>query len=200
MTTAHTVLGAHMEPRSGWEIVGRYGDDAAERTALRESVGLGDVTPRGKIDVRGAITGPLQGAGGSILAQITDDWALVLTAPGAEPDVVTAMEAAAQGSSAMVTDATHLYAGLVLVGPAVHEVCARLSSWDPMTLDPGAATGASFGDIRAIVLHREASLPTFELYVATEFGRYAWETVSGVVKRLGGRPVGWGALLAEGWN
>ncbi len=200
MAGAHAKLGARIEPRAGWEIVGGYGDDDAERRALRERVGLGDVTPRGKIDVRGDIAGPLRGAGGGILARIAEDWALVVTGAGAEPDVMSAMEAAARGARVMVTDVTHLYAGLALVGPAVPEVCARLSSWDPATLQPGDATGASFGDVRAVVLKREGGPPTLELYFAAESGRYAWETVAGVVARLGGRPVGWAALLAEGWS
>jgi glycine cleavage system aminomethyltransferase T len=194
----HTELGARVDTKTGWEIVSSYGDEAAERTALREAVGLGDVTARGKIDIRGAIAEPLQAPAGAMLARVSDDWALVLTEPGAELVVMSAMEEQAHGSSVMVTDVTHAYAGLALVGPALFDVCARLTSWDAATLGSGEATGTTFAEIRAVVLDRPGKLPTLELLVAAEFARYAWETVARVVTRLGGRPVGWDALRAEG--
>jgi glycine cleavage system aminomethyltransferase T len=200
MAAAHAGLGARLEPRAGWEVVSSYGDEAAERSALREAVGMTDITPLGKVDVRGAIDGPLQRAAGGILARITDDWALVFTDPGAEAELVSTMQKETRGSSVMVTDVTHAYAGLAVVGPGLADVCARLTSWDPATLGSGEATGAPFAEVRAVVLRPPGDLPTLELFVAAEFGRYVWETVSGVVGRLGGRPVGWNALRAEEWR
>ena len=199
MAASHAELGGRVDTRAGWEIVDSYGDETAERAALREAVGLGDVTPRGKIDVRGDIAGPLQNAGDGIRAQLSDDWALVLTEPDAEPAVLSAMREG-RSSSVMVTDVTHAYAGMALVGPALPDVCARLTSWNFASLGSGEATGASFAEVRAVVLNPPGKLPTFEVYVAAELGRYVWETVAGVVARLGGRPVGWDALSAEGWN
>jgi glycine cleavage system aminomethyltransferase T len=200
MAAFHSELGARVDSRAGWEIVSSYGDEAAERNAMREAVGLGDLTPRGKIDVRGDIAGPLRDAGGGILAQLSDDWALVLTEPDAESEVMSAMQGQAQASSVMVTDVTHAYAGMALVGPALPAVCARLTAWDASSLGSGQATGASFAEVRAVVLNPQGQLPMLEFYVAAEFGRYVWETVAAVVARLGGRPVGWDAMRAEGWN
>jgi glycine cleavage system aminomethyltransferase T len=200
ITALHVELGARLVIKAGWEIVSSYGDEAAERTALREAVGMADVTPRGKIDVRGAIAGPLQGAEGGVLAQLSDDWALVLTEPGAELVVMSAMQERAHGSSVMVSDVTHAYAGFALAGPALGDVLARLTSWNAGTLGSGEATGASFAEVRAVMLNRPGELPMLELFVAAEFGRYVWETVAAVVARLGGRPAGWDALHAEGWT
>jgi hypothetical protein len=39
-----------------------------------------------------------------------------------------------------------------------------------------------------------------ELYAASEFGRYLWQTVTEMAARLDGRAVGWDALTAEGWQ
>ena len=200
IAAVHAELGASMDMKAGWEIVSTYGDVAAERAVLREVVGLCDVTPRGKIDIRGAIAEPLRGAGGGIVAQLSDDWALVFTEPGAESVAMRAIEEQAQGSSVMVTDVTHVYAGLALSGPALADVCARLTSWNPAALASGEATGASFAEVRSVVLNLPGEFPTLEFFVAAEFGRYVWETVAGVVARLGGRPVGWAALVAEGRN
>jgi glycine cleavage system aminomethyltransferase T len=199
MSAIHGAGGARTHERAGWEIVRSYGDPAAEAAAIRDGVGLADVTPRGKVDVRGAIDVPLRAAADAIVARIADDWALVLTGPDEEASSASALESA-EGSSAMVTDVTHAYAGLALAGPAAGDVCMRLASWDPDTLEPGAATGASFAELPAVIVRGQATPRVLEVFVGSEFGRYAWETVARVVGTLGGRAVGWDALVAEGWS
>ena len=195
----HRELGAVLDREAGWELVSSYEDGGAEGALLNEAVALVDVTPRGKIDVRGAIDPPLSTAGDALTARIFAEWALVLTEPGGEEVLVPKMESAA-GSAAMVTDATHLFAGFALAGPALPEALERLTSWDPATLEPGRATGAPIADVRAVLVRRDLELPVLEAYVATEFARYAWEAVLDAVRRSGGGPVGWKALRARGWS
>ena len=196
---AHETLGATMDREAGWDLVAYYGDQAAEGTIVAEAVGLADVTARGKIDVRGAIDGALSSAGDALTARISDEWALVLTEPGGEEVLVPKMDSAA-GSGAMVTDATHLFAGFAVAGPALPEALARLTSWDAATLKPGSATGAPIADVRAVLVRRDLDVPVLEAYMATEFARYAWEAVLDAVRRSGGGPVGWNALRARGWS
>ncbi len=196
---SHADLGAGPDREAGWELVAHYGDEAAERARLREGVGVADITARGKIDVRGSLEGALSGAGDALSARIADDWALVLSEPGGEEVLLPKLGSAA-GAGAMVTDATHLFVGFALAGPELPEVLARLTSWDPASLAEGEATGAPIGDVRAVVVRRDLPLPVLETYVATEFARYAWETVLGAVRRAGGAPVGWSALRGEGWS
>ena len=196
MSRHHAALGADLALEAGWEIPLAYPDEPEH---LRTSVGLADLTPRAKIDVRGTVEGPLGVAGDGLVARIAPDWALVLDEPGAEEILLPKLEHAAN-AGAMVTDATHLFAGFGLVGPMLDEALSRLTSWDPSTLRPGEATGAPIGEVRAIVARRDLGVPFLEVYTATEFGRYAWETLFAVVERLGGGPVGWSALRAEGWR
>ena len=196
---SHADLGAVPDREAGWELVAHYGDEAFERTTLRERVAVADVTARGKIDVRGALEGALSAAGDVLTARVAEDWALLLSEPGGEEVLVPKLESAA-GPGAMVTDATHLFVGVALAGPELPEVLARLTSWDPASLAAGEATGAPIGDVRAIVVRRDHPLPVLEAYVATEFARYAWETVLDAVRRTGGAPVGWRALRGEGWS
>jgi glycine cleavage system aminomethyltransferase T len=199
LARSHADLGAVPDREAGWELVAHYGDEAAERMALREGIGIADVTARGKIDVRGALEGPLSAAGDVLTARVAEDWALLLSEPGGE-DVLVPKLGSAAGPGAMVTDATHLFVGFAIAGPDLPEALARLTSWDPASLAAGEATGAPIGDVRAVVVRRELSLPVLEAYVATEFARYAWETVLDAVRRSGGGPVGWRALRAEGWS
>jgi glycine cleavage system aminomethyltransferase T len=100
----------------------------------------------------------------------------------------------------MVTDATHLLAGFALAGPELHTVLERTTSWDPSSLAPGEAAGAPIAEVGALLVRRDLSVPVLEVYVGTESARYAWEVLSGVVSELGGAPVGWQALRAEGWS
>jgi glycine cleavage system aminomethyltransferase T len=192
----HQRLGVSVEAEAGWLLPVAYPDEGAH---LRRSIGLVDLTPRAKIDARGSVEGMLGAAGDALVARIAPDWAMVLDAPGAEEILLPKLEQAA-GTDAMVTDATHLFAGFCLAGPLLGEALARLTTWDPSTLARGAATGAPIGDVRAVVARRDLAIPTLEVYTATEFARYAWETLAAVVHQLGGGPVGWRALRAEGWR
>ncbi|HEU4684583.1 MAG TPA: aminomethyltransferase family protein [Nitrospira sp.] len=49
----HAALGASFEESAGWEMPADYGDAAAEYRTVRESVGLADLSPRGKLRVTG---------------------------------------------------------------------------------------------------------------------------------------------------
>ena len=176
-----------------------YGDDDAERAAIHEAVAVADVTPRGKVDVRGDVGPAIASAGDELVARISPDWALVLTAPGGEEIVRPKLESSA-GPQAMVTDATHLFAGYALCGPLLPQLLARTTGWDPATLGPGAATGAPIVDVRSVIVRRDLEVPVLEVYVATELARYVWESLHEVAASIGGRAAGWRALRAEGWS
>lgn len=51
--THHTQLGASFEEVAGWEVPAHYGDVAAEHRAVRQAVGIADLSHRGKIRVTG---------------------------------------------------------------------------------------------------------------------------------------------------
>ena len=49
----HTQLGASFEEVAGWEVPAQYGDVAVEHRAVRQAVGIADLSHRGKIRVTG---------------------------------------------------------------------------------------------------------------------------------------------------
>lgn len=191
--------GAVFVDEAGWEIPASYGDDAGERAAIRDRVAIADITARAKVDVRGRLPETLPSPADTVLARISAEWVVLLGAPNAEGRLIRAVEPVA-GAGAMVTDVTHLFAGVALAGPAIPELVERATSWDLSTLPPGAATGAPIAEVRALLVRRDLPVPVLEVFVAMEFGRYAWETLSSIVTSLGGRPAGWQALRAEGWR
>ncbi|HEX5936682.1 MAG TPA: hypothetical protein VFZ75_03165 [Actinomycetota bacterium] len=184
---------------SGWELPASYGDDASERAVIRDRVAIADVTARAKIDVRGSVPGTLPLPDDAVPARLSGSWTLVFGPPDAEAGLVEAIERST-GPAAMVTDATHLFAGFALLGPDVPRVLERITSWDPSTLAPGAATSAPIVEVPSVIVRRALAVTVIETYVAIEYARYAWETITGVVGALGGQPVGWQALRAEGWR
>ncbi|HEX5647906.1 MAG TPA: aminomethyl transferase family protein, partial [Nitrospira sp.] len=44
----HIQLGASFEEVAGWEVPAHYGDVAAEHRAVRQAVGIADLSHRGK--------------------------------------------------------------------------------------------------------------------------------------------------------
>ena len=191
--------GAVFVEEAGWEIPASYGDDAAERAAIRDGVAIADITARAKVDIRGDLPEELFTPAGAIVARISREWAVILGEPDTEADLMRAIEPLA-GPRTMVTDVTHLFSGFALVGPRLPEVIERATSWDLATLARGEATGAPIAEVRALVVRRDIAAVVLEVYVATELARYVWEALSGIVGGLGGAPVGWQALRAEGWR
>jgi glycine cleavage system aminomethyltransferase T len=197
LSSVHASLGAVVATEGGAELVRSYTDADDEAGAVVGTVGVADVTIRGKIDVRGSL-GP-QVADLADTRRIADEWIILLLPPGPAVDRVASLRSAA-GPSVMVTDVTHLYAGFALVGPAVDRLVARLTSWDPSTLAVGAATGAPIADVRSLVVRHDLRVPALEILVGMEFAGHVWRSVLEASKPLDGRPVGWDALRGVGWS
>jgi len=195
----HVVRGGRFLREAGWDVLAGYGTVEAERELIRNGLVIADITPRGKADLRGSIDElrarvPLPAD--AVFARVSPSWALVLSPPGAVQTWIPAAEKAA-GRSTMVTDATSVYAGFALLGRAVDDLLSRLTTYDPSALQPGAATGLQLAKIPAIVIRAERAT---EVYVGSEYGRYAWESLLTIGHPLNLQPVGLEALRAEGWS
>ncbi|TMD08126.1 MAG: hypothetical protein E6J01_04330 [Chloroflexi bacterium] len=195
----HAGLGARFDRLDGWEIPAAYGPVDLERAAIRGGLAIADVTPRGKIDLRGAVDEMLArlAPGPEVrVARLSARSALILTRPSDVAPWLAAAEQAA-GVSGMATDVTCVYAGIALLGPNAWDLLARLTSMDVSTVGPGGATGLRLAKVPAILVRGEYAI---EVYAASESGRYLWQTVAETAGRLQGRAVGWDALTAEGWR
>jgi glycine cleavage system aminomethyltransferase T len=194
----HAALGASFAIEGGWDVPTAYGKDDGARFGV---LAVADITAKGKIDVRGEVSALVDGLSGAQVARISDVWAFVLTPPGGGEPLAAELEAKA-GSSAMVTDATHLYAGYALAGPRAHDLTAELTAFDVSTVGEGQGVGATFAATRSVMIRREpeGGGSVLEVYVPSELGRFVWETITDVAGALGGGPVGWDALRAWGWN
>jgi aminomethyltransferase len=217
MHRLHAAAGAHVAVDAGWEVPADYGSVDDERQALTEGVAVADVTARGNVDLRGdlgpavaALAGrrPLESGavlaegtqdGGFHLARVSSRWALALCRPSSLERTLAHAEEATAGGEAMATDVTSLYAGFALFGPAAVGVLSRLSAFDVGRLAEGACAATRVAELPAILVRPAVGGSPFELYVGSEYGRYAWAAILQAGEPLGIRPAGWEALRAEGW-
>jgi 4-methylaminobutanoate oxidase (formaldehyde-forming) len=213
----HARLGARFAREAGWEVPATYGSVDDERRALGEGVAVADVTARGKIDVRGDLQAvlrrlcakktPAVGAvapGGSTdarghVARLAERWALMLCEPDTVERCLAEAEAETNDGAAMVTDATSLYAGFALFGPDAAGALSRLTSFDAGRMAEGTCAATRVAEAPAILVRPAVGGAPFELYLGSEYARYAWESLLEAGAELGIRPAGWEALHAEGW-
>ena len=214
-------MGAVMADADGWQLPLHYGDAEQEARWLRETVGVSDVSPLGKIRVVGAeapqaaaalapsaageqgvnsvteADSPLERGGKLLSARLTQDEFLVLTPAGVAPAAVAAIRQAA-APCAHAVDVTSGLCGIAIVGPATHELMSRVAEVDtsPRAMPDLTCIQSRFADIQALLLRRDVNaIPMYQLYAGREFGEYLWEALVEAAKEVGGGLVGTEALL-----
>ncbi|MDQ2741714.1 MAG: hypothetical protein M3Z66_05395 [Chloroflexota bacterium] len=207
----HLVQGADMEERDGWLLPRSYGDPDGELRTLRDSAGLFDISEQGKIDLKGeeivsvlrAVFPAMEsaeigtragGMDGALVYRLTNEQALVLTAPAAAQDTLETLRgAAAKRRCVHLTDITGSLCGLRLLGPQAPAVLERLSTLD-LAVDrfpDGAFAQGALAKIHALVARRDAAgLAGYDLYLDRDLAAYLWGVLLEAGTPLGLRPVG----------
>lgn len=210
----HASMGAVFEDRGSWQVPALYGSEEGEAEAIRSALGYADVSAQGKVHLMGAVDStirfltavslsPMQiGAviAGGVVARAARDWALVLTAPSQERETLTRLQGDEAAEGVMATDMTSAMSGFLVAGPNLDGFIARSLTVDRKELQPGRCLATSWAKIPAVVVVTELGGHAVELYVGSEYGRYAWETLRSTCGSLGGSPVGWTALETLGWR
>jgi glycine cleavage system aminomethyltransferase T len=210
---SHSDLGATFAPRGAWEVPVSYGSEPREAEAMQAGLAIADISARAKLHLSGSIdalvrrmTGdavdPMRTAAitsGGMVARVARDFALALFGASAEADALVAVEGELDGD-AMATDATSALSGYLLTGPLIKQLFARSLTIDVEEIQPGRCLAARWAHIPAILVISTPAAPVVEMYVGSEYGRYAWRTLLELGEKLGGIPVGWQALEAAGWR
>jgi aminomethyltransferase len=165
----HVAAGAAMTAEAGWEVPARYGDARAEAGQARQGAAVADVTPAGRVRIRGDGAGraveklcgaeslrqeddtvrpvTLRDASGGVLGaarllRLEDFW-LVLTSPAGRQAAVAAAAEIGSATDASVDDQTEKTAMIACLGPRSAEL---LDSVLPVRVsdlpDGGARTGS----------------------------------------------------------
>ena len=215
----HLDMGAVMVDADGWRLPLNYGDTAREAGWLRETVGICDVSPIGKVRVVGgdaalAVTtlaslpveeqvglvveadSPLEGGGKLLAACLASDEYLILTPPGRARPAIAWMRSA-PADCAHAVDVTSGLCGVSLVGPATREVLSRVTEVDISSarLPDLRCVQSRFAEIQALLIRRDVNdIPIYQLYAGREFGEYLWEVLVDAAGEVGGGPVGTEAM------
>ena len=220
MYHSQLAMGAEMADADGWQLPLHYGHPSREDEWLRETVGVSDVSPIGKVRVVGhaasravaTLVPPAMeqsvGAvveadstlerGGKLLSvRLAHDEFLVLTPAGVAPSAVDAMVLNDPACS-HVLDVTSGLCGVAIVGPSTQELMSRITEIDTSSrAHPDLACVQSrFADVQGLLLRRDVNgVPMYQLYAGREFGEYLWEVLVETAQEVGGGAVGTQALL-----
>jgi aminomethyltransferase len=202
--------GGRIETRHGWRVAVGYGYEEGEREACRATVGVGDVSWLGKLELQGpapdvAAVGAAAGAPEIELGRATGDgdpwWCpfsarrvLAVCPPSSAPALRESLEDAAADRPVSVTDLTCALAAIALVGPLARDALARLSAID---LRPRVTPDASFrpgsvARVPAMVLREHGD--RYVLMFGSAYAQYMWTQVTDAAEPLGGLTVGVAAL------
>jgi glycine cleavage system aminomethyltransferase T len=210
---AHAAMGAVFDMRGPWQVPALYGSEDLENEALRSGLAYSDVSAQGKVHLTGDLdplvrmltsgaVDPLRTAGiagGGLVARPARDWAIALLPPSRDDQILGELENEA-GITAMATDVTSSLSGFLVAGPLLPELLSRSVTLDLREITPGVCVATSWARIPAILVAGDLNGTAAELYVGSEYGRYAWQALRDMCGRLGGVPVGWTALESAGWR
>ena len=225
MYHAHLGMGAVMDDADGWQLPLHYGDAAQEARWLRETVGISDVSPIGKLRVVGADSAQAVAAlvsqaatqtvgtvaeadstlerGGKLLsACLAPGEFLLLTPAGVATDAAAAIQSGPavglQDACAYAVDVTSGLCGVAIAGPATQDLMSRITEVDTSSraLPDLSCIQSRFADVQGLLLRRDVNgIAMYQLYAGREFGEYLWETLAETAREVGGGPAGTEALL-----
>ena len=213
-------MGAVMADADGWQLPAHYGDISREAEWLRETVGVSDVSPIGKVRVVGGdaaqavnillpgaaelppgsvseADSPLERGGKLLAARLASDEFVVLTPAGVAPLAVDAMHSG-PSNCAYAIDVTSGMCGVAIVGPATHGLMSRITETDtsPRALPDLSCVQSRFADVQGLLLRRDVNgIAMYQLYAGREFGEYLWQALIETAYEVRGGPAGTQALL-----
>ena len=223
MYHAQLAAGAAMADAGGWRLPVHYGSASREAAWLRETVGVSDISPMGKLRVVGEdamqvvaalvpgvveqphgsvreADSPFEDGGKLLAVRLAPDEFVALTPPGAAPLAMAAMLADGDAPQcAHVVDVTSGLAGVSITGPATADLMSRIAELDvsPRALPDLACVQSRFAEVQGLLLRRDVQgAAMYQLYAGREFGEYLWEVLAEAARELNGGPVGTDALSA----
>ena len=205
----HLSLGAHMTSEHGWQCPARYTSAQEEAATVRQTVGLCDISPIGKLLVQGddierltasapsmtEIPAPgrvIQATQRGLACRLASDQLLLLTPPNAAVELRTALDSQ-QDSCAHLVDMTSAFTGSFLAGPSSADVLCKLTDLDlsaPANADM-TCTQTSLSGVQAILVRADLpGIPSYRIFVSRDLGEFAWDVLTEAGSHEGLTPFG----------
>lgn len=218
LRAVHDTLGAVMTPFAGWEMPLRYGSETAEHHAVRQAVGLFDLSHMGEILVSGpeagaaldyALVGNIGGLAvgrarytmicapdGGVLDDLivyrTGDTEFLVVANAVNTALVAAeLTERCAGHRAEVADRTAEYALVAVQGPRAVDLLTPLTPADLTSLRYYAATATEVAGCPVLLARTGyTGEDGFELFCAPDRAVDLWEVLRQAGEPHGLRPAG----------
>lgn len=206
-----TRAGAVMAVEDGWQVAAHFGSAAGELAVCRRTVGIGDRSQLGKLELQGDAESVEQvvrvlAGGPPVLGEalwrdhtwwcpVTRNRVLALCDPPWTAEQRERLErAAAEAPFASVVDLTSAFACVGVVGPRAREVLARLTALDvrATALPEGGFRPGSLAQVPAMLLRERDD--RFLVLVGAAHAEYAWISLQDAGEPLGASCVGAEAL------
>jgi glycine cleavage system aminomethyltransferase T len=191
-------LGAKLGDEHGWDTALSFSSPNDEAQAVRQSVGLADLSQIPKFDLRGNNLDP-----SFVLDDDAHIWrqrngqALVTCTPESRATVAAQLDQYAAGvgesSPVYVSDVTPVYAALLLAGPRSAAVLRKLVDLDLSSegLPNLACTQTGIHHVYTLVARQDLpSVRAYVLFTGREYAEWLWETVSHAGHEFGMQPFG----------
>jgi glycine cleavage system aminomethyltransferase T len=202
--------GAVMTRRDGWDIAAHFGSPAGELAVCAQAVGLADLSPLGKLELRG-----YPEAIDQVVSYLTDghlepnevlridgvrwcsaspDRLFALCEPSSLFDLSERMhDAVRRTPGVLLTDETEELAALALLGPAAPSVVAAMGAWNLETVALPRPSFASVSLEGMPVWLLEESVARALVLVEREYAERLWDLLERVGRRFGLSCVGYEA-------
>lgn len=219
---AHVAAGARLGEHDGWQCPEGYAGIEDELRTVRSGVGLADVSPAAKLDVRGndalsaiarrlSLPAPVTGTvthlsppvstRNGLLCCLTPLHARLFVPADAAARIATRWARAHAADThpvrARLTDVTSAYTVIQVSGPRSRELLRKLTA-----LDLGAETfpdltcaQTGIAGVHALILRADVrALLSFQVCCGREFGAFVWDALLDAGREFGAHPVGLAAL------
>ena len=209
----HLDLGAEMVEHEGWSLPARYSYPGDEAARVRESVGIADISPVGKIRLQGESVDqalreafpdfqvPSIGAvsvtsAGPAVVRLADDDCLIITKP---TNVEQVLESLRLDECVHPVNITSVLAAVRIIGPNAPAVLASVTDLDlvPPYFPNLSCAQSMVAEIHGTIIRKDrGGLLSYDLFFGRDYGDHMWESLMDAGERHGLRPIGLEALRA----
>jgi sarcosine oxidase subunit alpha len=197
----HVAAKATWTTLGDWRVVESFSDPETEAKQVRDGAGLQDVSPLGKIDLKGAgVTSLLESAHkmGKVrgLLRIKPGHAIALTEANEEQRAGDLLRAAAGTTTGClhVTDITSALSAYSLMGPLAVDLLNRVTALDVRDdrFPQHACAACELASVHATIYREDcdSALRGYLILVARDVGEYVWSALQSAGAPLGLTPFG----------
>ena len=191
-------LGAKLGDEHGWDTALSFSSPQGEAQAVRQSVGLSDLSRIPKFEMRAGNLDPAPALDGDArIWRQRKGQSLVTCSPEHRASVAAQLDhyaaSAADSSPVYVSDVTPIYAALLLAGPRSAAVIGKLADLDLSSeaLPNLACTQTGIHHVYALVARQDLpSVRAYLIFTGREYAEWLWETVMHAGHEFGMQPFG----------